>query len=842
MANVYQAEDSTTGQVVALKVMSRDLETDPEYRARFIREARMLQGLRNNNIVRVYDAGEEAGRPYFSMEYLQGEDLEQKIRRDGPLGWREALEYMRQALSGLGAAWAAGLIHRDIKPENLFITGGVVKVMDFGVARPLTADGFQTQQGMVVGTPAYIAPEQAMGKKVDLRADLYSLGATFFHVMSGRTPYGEGQPSHLCASHVYDPYPSIADFVPDLPQGVVDLVARLAEKDPSRRGDQVTTLATINQLLGHAPDTAESRAEGPCLVIEAGRGLGTVAALPDGELVIGRMPGCGLTLDDARTSRRHASVSRRGTTLEVRDLGSRNGVLVNNRPVQSSPLKDGDRVTIGDTVLRVQLSPPVAPPPLSVTVGPAVVLPPGVAGPPSPLSLGSPGMVPAPPDALRTPSPQGMVAPPRALSPVPAASAVPQEVEHRREDQATFERLGSSPSAPPLLPRHGVLLSRLAKAVARARSPDEAARLGLEALAGVIPVDRGYVLANRGQAQAGREPWVPVASRDGAGMTPRGLPNPALVRSVRESGQSVLTVDVLTEVSLSADNTGSPMARVVMCAPMWSGEEALGALYLDRPVSRPFTVEELTGLEVAADLLGELLGHLLAAARNESFTRMVEDLGRSLSPEGRADLMGRTEREMGAILTQRQVNAAILCCDIRDFNVLAERLRPQEVAALLAQFLGVVTDAVNAERGAVVRFLGEGLVAVFGAPLAVENASLSAVKAGMAVIQGVLGLHRALPPDRRFACRVGVNTGLVVAGPLGTPRRLDYGVVGEVVAVADRLNKQANPMAMLVGEQTHRDLGGQVPTVPRGGMAVRGKATAMNVYEVVVPGVVRAGP
>jgi serine/threonine protein kinase len=189
MATVELARDAQLGRKVAIKRLFASLVDDETFQARFLREARLAAGLSHPNLVAVYDAGEEAGVPYIVMEYVEGETLAQLMRRTGPLPPDRAVEILLQVCAGLGHAHAAGLIHRDIKPQNLLVRhDGVVKIADFGIARTLQATQL-TQAGTVLGTAAYLAPEQAAGQPVTAAADIYSLGAVSYELLAGGTPY-----------------------------------------------------------------------------------------------------------------------------------------------------------------------------------------------------------------------------------------------------------------------------------------------------------------------------------------------------------------------------------------------------------------------------------------------------------------------------------------------------------------------------------------------------------------------------------------------------------------------------------------------------------------------------
>jgi eukaryotic-like serine/threonine-protein kinase len=189
MATVELAHDTELDRRVAVKRLFASLADDAIFRRRFLREARMAAALSHPNLVAVFDVGDEDGLPYIVMEYVDGETLADLVRRTGPLPPDRAVDLLLQVCAGLQHAHAAGLVHRDIKPQNLLVrSDGTVKIADFGIARTLQATQL-TQIGTVLGTAAYLAPEQAAGEQVTAAADIYSLGAVGYELLSGRTPY-----------------------------------------------------------------------------------------------------------------------------------------------------------------------------------------------------------------------------------------------------------------------------------------------------------------------------------------------------------------------------------------------------------------------------------------------------------------------------------------------------------------------------------------------------------------------------------------------------------------------------------------------------------------------------
>ena len=237
MAEVWLAEQTSLQRQVAIKVMRPDIQADETCRRRFEQEALATAGLNHPNIVQVYAVGESNGVRFIAQEYVAGLNMRDYILKKGPPEAHIALHLLKQVAAALQAAAEKGIVHRDIKPENILLTRkGVAKVVDFGLAQ-LTQGGDLrlTQAGMTMGTPLYMSPEQVQGSKVDHRSDLYSLGATFYHLLAGRPPF-RGETALAVAYHqVHTPPPSLAQLRPDLSPPVCQLIQRMLAKQPDER-------------------------------------------------------------------------------------------------------------------------------------------------------------------------------------------------------------------------------------------------------------------------------------------------------------------------------------------------------------------------------------------------------------------------------------------------------------------------------------------------------------------------------------------------------------------------------------------------------------------------------
>lgn len=276
MGEVHLARELGTGCLAALKVVTARFEDNQAFQRRFDREGRLLEGLDHPNIARCLGRGVVNDRAWIAMEYVRGPDLGETLRRHGPLPAALAVGFAIQAAAGIEHAWSrAQLVHRDLKPGNLLLERGgrdpagpptaddVVKIIDFGLAKAERAAGSGASQltmtGMVMGTPAYMSPEQVESRDCDCRSDLYSLGATLYHLLTGRLPYEGRTPVEIMARHLNHPVPDPAKLIPDLDPAISALVTTAMAKDPRRRHqDPAAFIAAARAAVRHHHGSSSS--------------------------------------------------------------------------------------------------------------------------------------------------------------------------------------------------------------------------------------------------------------------------------------------------------------------------------------------------------------------------------------------------------------------------------------------------------------------------------------------------------------------------------------------------------------------------------------------------------
>jgi serine/threonine protein kinase len=253
MGVVYRAQDTALGRVVAVKMLSQELGAEEELHQRFMREAEAVGLLSHPNIVTVYDMGEAGGQLYMAMELLEGEDLRYLIEKRVAIPIGDRVRILIQICEGVEYAHSKGVVHRDIKPANILVTTSArVKILDFGLARVITRAAI-TRRGVILGTPDYMSPEQAMGKPVDRRSDVFSAGSVFYEFLTMEKPFKAKTLHGVLYQIVSEDPDSIPTIVPEVPMRLAAVVHRMLRKDPEKRyatlGDVRNDLLEIHSAL-----------------------------------------------------------------------------------------------------------------------------------------------------------------------------------------------------------------------------------------------------------------------------------------------------------------------------------------------------------------------------------------------------------------------------------------------------------------------------------------------------------------------------------------------------------------------------------------------------------------
>jgi len=371
MATVYIGRDLETNRLYAVKVLSRQAAADQELVERFKREFELLTRLSGPHVVSPVDFGEDKGALFIVMDYVDGHNLKHAVLTGGAFPIARAIDVTEQAAAGVAAAAAQGIVHRDVKPQNLLLAvDNTVKLTDFGLARSHESADI-TVTGFFVGTPFYVAPEQVENsRKVDTRADLYSLGCVFFELLTARVPYDGEHAWDVVMQHLNGPVPSACAMRPELPAEYDEFFRRTLAKLPTERFPTPRAFVEALDALPLPPSrpAVPTQPEGPAAALVPPTG-GAALALMAPDLIVGRSdPQRGmrpdvdlLPLDPQQTvSRRHARITRRDGRYYIEDLGAYNRTRINGAPLvphQEVELHSGDLLRLGNVELRFELRP-----------------------------------------------------------------------------------------------------------------------------------------------------------------------------------------------------------------------------------------------------------------------------------------------------------------------------------------------------------------------------------------------------------------------------------------------------------------------------------------------------
>ena len=262
MGMLYRGKDPVLDREVAIKVMSGDFSADEGARARFFREARAAARLQHRNIVTIFEfAEDEHGTPYIAMEFLRGRSLAARLTVEPPLSLVQKLDILTQLCTGLHYAHEQGIVHRDVKPANIWVMDdGTIKLLDFGIAK--IAASTMTSSGNVLGSAAYMAPEQVSGREIDGRADVFAAGVVLYELLARRKPFEGDAPTAVMMKIIKDDPPPIRNFAPDIPVSLVNAVNKALQKDPDKRfmhaGDFGSELRLIRLALERTSETLKA--------------------------------------------------------------------------------------------------------------------------------------------------------------------------------------------------------------------------------------------------------------------------------------------------------------------------------------------------------------------------------------------------------------------------------------------------------------------------------------------------------------------------------------------------------------------------------------------------------
>lgn len=550
------------------------------------------------------------------------------------------------------------------------------------------------------------------------------------------------------------------------------------------------------------------------------------------QIVIGRAPENDLALDDAGISRHHARLTRDGDRWVVVDLTSRNGTWVNGCRVAQAALQEGDRIVLGKFTLKlsrllrekvvIEEGAPIAPGPATIVRSVSdmgFLLPLGTgrreAGPPSGrrevASLGGP------------PSREtaGLEEAPAADRPADAAEGAVLE------DLPVLERSNRILAA----------LAHLSRSLLSVQSLDDVLSSVMDLVFEYIPAERGFLLLGEKGASS-MEP-MKICLRDGdreeAGAGGSDITvSRTLIDKVCQEKVSILAPDAVRELPDSASIIAHGI-RSAMCAPLVSGDRVIGVLHLDSRMRTDFGAFELDLLTALASYAAIAIEQARLGRRIEEEKKAKEKLERYHSPAVIRRILSASESTSGGVVLEVQEReVSVLFADIVGFTSLAENMEPRRVALILNDFFSRMTEIVFAHEGTLDKYIGDEIMAVFGAPLIQRDHATRAVLAALAMRRAHEEASERVTPEARVAFRVAINSGKVVAGDIGSIKRMEYTVLGNTVNVASRLVK-AVPDAgkIIIGEPTLKLTGDRFQVRDLGRIPLKGLTQEMPIYEVL---------
>ncbi len=513
------------------------------------------------------------------------------------------------------------------------------------------------------------------------------------------------------------------------------------------------------------------------LLVSNGVSAGTVFFLAHDPTVIGRSEECHVVIPDPWVSSRHCHIEQRGDQLWIVDLGSRNGTYIGDRRIHEAVLQEGTPVCFGQTAAVVRA-----------------------------VKARSPGReVPAEATAVRfLADMEKQVAEPGE----PGAPSGPAAAESARRQLGVLHAIG--------------------RALADASGLDESLTKILGTVAGAVRAERSALLlidetgamVPRVHEPAGAPPRLSTTILSAAMRTRAGL----LVVDAQQDERFARSQSVFFEG-----------IRSCLCVPIWAENRILGSLVLDRGLVDPFTADDLELVTVAAYQAALAIERARLLERARVMDSQRRKLLRHFSPDIAAAILSQEGLDEDPLAVSVREEVTVLFSDVQGFARLTERLSALELAELLREYFHEMTLALFEERGTLDKFMGDGLMAIFGAPVPDPDGAVRAVRCASRMLERLAALNGRLAPQRRLNIRIGINTGRVVAGNFGSPERLEFTVLGDTVNVAARLESMAEAGTVYVGRTTYDRTRSCFAYRDLGLRSVKGRTTPVEVYELLGP-------
>ena len=520
-----------------------------------------------------------------------------------------------------------------------------------------------------------------------------------------------------------------------------------------------------------------------------------------GEVLIGRSPDCQVVLKDFSISRNHARVVVDENGVRIVDLKSKNGTQVNGVPIVEAPLRDGDRILLGKL--------PVS---FSKTLEGKVVLDEA-----KPLSEEAGTIIRSVGELSRLLSASDTAAEAKAAADVRKTPTDLQEIEKSN--------------------RILKVLTKVAETLIAVRPVEEVLQQVMDIVFDHVPSDRGFLML----LEDGSQKLVPMVVKHrspGAGSEGKITISKTIADRVIKDRVSILTSDAMVDPRFGAgDSIRFHGIRSAMCAPLWNKDQVIGIIHVDSPMlTNCFTLNDL-------DLLTALANYAAVAVERARLNQKIvaeekkrERLGRFLSPQVTSRILATSESSSAALGVPEVKEVSVLFADIVGFTSMSEKMSPAAVALILNDYLSRMTDVIFKYEGTLDKYIGDAIMAVFGAPLDMPDHAARSIRAALEMLERLREFNEERKEGPKIRIRIGINSGKVVAGEIGSINKKEYTVLGDTVNTASRLESSvASPDSVVIGENTHRAVEGLFDCKALGVRPLKGKELQVAVYEVVAP-------
>ena len=557
----------------------------------------------------------------------------------------------------------------------------------------------------------------------------------------------------------------------------------------------------------------------PTLHVVTADGRTTSYQLLKQETTIGRGKENDIVLLDHTVSRKHAKITKTGKGHLLTDLGSFNGTIVNETAVQSALLKHEDVIKIGLTTLTYLIRPQKG-----KTFKGTLTLSgeTGSGKEPEPIIKAS----------SETSSPMDSQVLLVSKEFGESGSALPSKKETQlpefKQELSALERTN----------KVLYVLYEISRQLNSIHEFGELLNKIMDLIFAVIDADHGFLILT---GEKDREELIPVVvkSREDQTQEQESLKaSRTIIKRVIRDGVALLTSNAMTDSRLNhAKSLLLQQIRSAICVPLWRKNKIIGVIQLESVrLDNQFTQEDLELLKAIGSQMAMVIEQASLNEQIREEERMRNRLERFHSPQVIDMILKGGQETLDDMLEPKDVTATILFADIKGFTALAERMPPREVNLILNDFFSRMTDIVFKYDGTLDKYTGDGLMAVFGAPMEKKDDAERGIRAAQEMMQALAVMMDGTPEDRTFSIRIGINTGKVVAGNIGSPKRMDYTVIGDAVNTASRLESIAQPNQILIGEETYKRVQGKFNIRPVGPRKVKGKSVEVMLYEVLQQG------